>query len=180
MRVYVVPNQIPRLGGFGAFNGESEESHCTRVYADCPALMAKCLSKPYSVLTPKPYTVLGKAARGLPQSYSPGQCPGAAPVPAPAQQPQQQQYNPPPEQQQYNPPPQQQPGGVLGPISAGGPGSVPFVPPAPTGYVDQLLANKPLLIGGAAALAFFAWQATQRRGRGGAVNGYKKRKSTRS
>lgn len=178
MRVYVVPNQIPRLGGFGAFNGESEESHCTRVYADCPALMAKCLSKPYSFLTPKPYTVAGKLARGLPQSYSPGQCPGAAPASAPP--PQQQPYNPPPVQQQYNPPPQQQPGGVLGPITAGGPGSVPFVPPAPTGYFDQLMANKPLLIGGAAVVGYFAWRATQRPSGRRSMNGYKKSKSPRS
>lgn len=176
MRVYVVPNQIPRLSGFnGAFNGESEESHCNRVYADCPSLLAKCLSKPAGFLTPKPYTVLGKVARGLPGSYSPGQCPGAAP--APAAQPQQQPYNPPPLQQPYNP----QPGGVLGPITAGGPGSVPFVPTAPTGYLDQLMANKPLLIGGAAVAGYFVWRATQRGGgRSRSMNGYKKRKSTRS
>lgn len=170
MRVYVIPRQAPRLNGFGAFNGESEESHCNRVYADCPALLAKCLSKPAGFLTPKPYTVLGKVARGLPQNYAPGQCPGA--VPAPAPQPQQTPYNPPPQQQPYTP----LPSGGVGPITAGG----PFVPPsAPGGYVDQLLANKPLLIGGAGLLGFIAWRMSQR-SRRGAMNGYGKRKSTRN
>lgn len=180
MRVYVVPNQIPRLGGFGAFNGsESPADHCRRRFSTCPDILERCLKPiclgPLCSQTPGPWTQAGRLARGIPLD---GNCPGAAPASAP--QPQQQPYNPPPVQQQYNPPPQQQPGGVLGPITAGGPGSVPLVPPAPTGYFDQLMANKPLLIGGAAVAGYLVWRAMQRPGGRGAMNGYKKRKSTRS
>lgn len=170
MRVYVIPRQAPRLNGFGAFNGEAPESYCNRVYASCPDLLQRCLKPAACVFgvcsqKPEPYTLIGKKLRGLPMS---GQCPG---TPAAAPAPQQQPYNPPPDQQPYSP----QPTGAVGPITAGG----PFVPPASGGPMDQLLANKPLLIGGVAVLGFFAWRMTQRSGRG-AVNGYRKRKSTRN
>jgi len=179
MRVYVTPNQVPRFNGFGAF-GETNEEHCSRIYANCPALLEKCRQKACVDLPfigkvcsndPPPWTIAGKVARGLPMN---GQCPGGVSV----QQP--------PVQQPQIPAPVQQPTGpvvVIPPMTGGG--IVPSLPPVGTapaapGVLDQLLANKPLLYGGGAALAaLVAWMALGRKGGTSAMGAYRRKRKAR-
>lgn len=167
MRVYVVPHQVPRFSGFGAF-GETPEEHCSRTYANCPDLLAKCRQKACVDLPlvgkvcsndPPPWTYAGKLARGLPLN---GQCPGGVVAQPPVQQP--------------------QPGTVVvtSPgTSAGGAIETSFPRQAAPGLWDQLLANKPLLYGGGAALLLGGiWWARRPSGTR-AMNGYHKKRRAR-
>ncbi len=190
MRVVVVPRQphsVPRFNGFAAF-GETFEEHCSRVYADCPQLRAQCRVDHFGPIPfPAPWSAPGKIARGLPLSYAAGQCPGGSPQQQEAAAAEQQRQAAAEQQRQAAAEQQRQQEAAAAaaaaaaraslPAPAGGASSPPAQAP---GIVDQLLANKPLLLGGGAVIAFFAWQALQRRGGSRGMNGYRSRKAHRA
>jgi hypothetical protein len=55
--------------GFAAF-GDAWIDYCGKTYANDAGLRAKCESKPMGFLTLAPWTVIGKAQRGLPNVAS--------------------------------------------------------------------------------------------------------------